>query len=295
MHSQDRQKRIMNELTRDRVTLIAELIEHLGMSPTTIRRDLDRLEGMGLLRRVHGGATRIVKSATAETRERPIHADTGSQLSYDDIQAIARLAIGFMEPGISAIIDGAPTSLAMAALMPNINCHILTTALPVFMHLVNQPLITVTITGGELLRTQDVIFNPYNDDLLRHFSADRMFVSCQSLGLNGVMQDDSLRVQSQRLLMDRAREIILLSHSSHIDWPGSTRSGSRPHLSASLSVCPLSRIDTLVTDEHIYPDAVEWLTSHGISVHIARSTRPETDLPPYTALQPTTPHPHWRI
>ncbi|MEV7022442.1 DeoR family transcriptional regulator, partial [Kitasatospora sp. NPDC093558] len=39
----------------DRVS-VAELAQRLGVSEMTVRRDLDALEGRGLVRRVHGGA-----------------------------------------------------------------------------------------------------------------------------------------------------------------------------------------------------------------------------------------------
>src|SRR6266571_2890640 len=44
---------------------VAELSEHLGVSEPTVRRDLQKLEAIGRVRREHGGA-RIVEKATPE-------------------------------------------------------------------------------------------------------------------------------------------------------------------------------------------------------------------------------------
>lgn len=45
----------------DRVS-VSELSQRLGVSEMTVRRDLDALEGQGLVRRVHGGAVADRKS-----------------------------------------------------------------------------------------------------------------------------------------------------------------------------------------------------------------------------------------
>jgi DeoR family ulaG and ulaABCDEF operon transcriptional repressor len=58
MHLQDRWKRIIDELNSERVTSVEELTERLGVSPATIRRDLNELHELGHLLRVRGGATR---------------------------------------------------------------------------------------------------------------------------------------------------------------------------------------------------------------------------------------------
>ena len=58
MHLQDRWKRIIDELSSERVTSVDELTERLGVSPATIRRDLNELHELGHLLRVRGGAMR---------------------------------------------------------------------------------------------------------------------------------------------------------------------------------------------------------------------------------------------
>jgi DeoR family transcriptional regulator, ulaG and ulaABCDEF operon transcriptional repressor len=117
----------------------------------------------------------------------------------------------------------------------------------------------VTLPGGELFRDQGIILNPYEDGILQHFAAARMFIGCQALTKNGLMQTDTLLVQSERRLMERASEVVVLADSSKIDAP------------ASLSVCPLSQIDVVITDDGISADAVRWLKAHDIDVRIVKA------------------------
>jgi DeoR/GlpR family transcriptional regulator of sugar metabolism len=51
-----RREFILKELKRTQMVKVSGLSERLGVSDVSIRRDLERLEYLGLLKRVHGGA-----------------------------------------------------------------------------------------------------------------------------------------------------------------------------------------------------------------------------------------------
>lgn len=267
MHLQDRWKRIIDELNSERVTSVEELTERLGVSPATIRRDLNELHELGHLLRVRGGATRAdstIHNPRAGDGERRSGL-TGQSAFADSVitnaaakRAIARLALSYIMPGLSMIIDGGTTTFMMASMMADEPYHVLTTSVPILQCLFERPRIKVTLPGGELFRDQSIILNPYDDGILQHFAAQRMFIGCQALTRNGLLQTDTLLVQSERRLMERASEVIVLADSSKIDAP------------ASLSVCPLKDIDVLITDENIDPSAVRWLNAHDIDVRIAK-------------------------
>src|SRR5215472_13511161 len=52
----ERRQHILSLVHRDGRVLVSELSESLGISPITIRKDLDQLEIQGLVARTHGGA-----------------------------------------------------------------------------------------------------------------------------------------------------------------------------------------------------------------------------------------------
>jgi len=265
MHLQDRWKLIIDELSSERVTSVDELTERLGVSPATIRRDLNELHELGHLLRVRGGAMRIEgKLYGSRGDDRRSDGLKGQAPFLDSVitnaaakRAIARLALDYVTPGLSMIIDGGTTTFMMASLMADEPYHVLTTSIPILQCLLERTKVKVTLPGGELFREQRIVLNPYEDGILQHFAAARMFIGCQALTTNGLMQTDTLLVQSERRLMERANEIIVLADSSKINAP------------ASLSVCPLSQIDVVITDEHIDPAALRWLNAHDIEVKIA--------------------------
>ncbi|MFT4089169.1 MAG: DeoR/GlpR family DNA-binding transcription regulator [Asticcacaulis sp.] len=267
MHLQDRWKLIIDELNHDRVTSVDELTERLGVSPATIRRDLNELHELGHLLRVRGGAMRIEgkhfsgKPAADDRRSQGLKGQSSfldsSIVNAAAKHAIARAALDYLKPGASMIIDGGTTTFTMASLMANESYHVLTTSIPILQCLLDRSKVRVTLPGGELFREQRIILNPYEDGMLQNFSAARIFIGCQALTKNGLMQSDTLLVQSERRLIERADQVIVLADSSKIDAP------------ASLSVCPLSMIDVVITDEGISQAAKGWLEAAGITVRIA--------------------------
>ena len=268
MHLQDRWKRIIDELSSERVTSVDELTERMGVSPATIRRDLNELHELGHLLRVRGGAMRAEgKLYTARAGEERRNDGLQSQPAFSDSviansaakRAIAREALNYVSPGLSMIIDGGTTTWMMASMMADDAYHVLTTSVPILQCLLDRSRVKVTLPGGELFREQRIILNPYEDGILQHFAAARMFIGCQALTRNGLMQTDTLLVQSERRLIERANQVIVLADSSKFDAP------------ASLSVCPLSQIDVVITDDKVSADALQWLRAHDIEVRIVRA------------------------
>ncbi|MBW8734943.1 MAG: DeoR/GlpR transcriptional regulator [Asticcacaulis sp.] len=268
MHLQDRWKRIIDELSSERVTSVDELTERMGVSPATIRRDLNELHELGHLLRVRGGAMRAEgKLYTARAGEERRSDGLQSQPAFSDAvianssakRAIAREALNYVTPGLSMIIDGGTTTWMMASMMADDAYHVLTTSVPILQCLLDRSRVKVTLPGGELFREQRIILNPYEDGILQHFAAARMFIGCQALTRNGLMQTDTLLVQSERRLMERAGEVIVLADSSKFDAP------------ASLSVCPLSQIDVVITDDKVSADALQWMRAHDIDVRIVHA------------------------
>ena len=54
--SAERRQAILDALARDGKVVAARLVEELGVSEDTVRRDLRELAAQGLVQRVHGGA-----------------------------------------------------------------------------------------------------------------------------------------------------------------------------------------------------------------------------------------------
>ena len=59
MITEERHQRIVSELKQKGSVRVADLVEKFNLSESTIRRDLDHLEELNYLKRVHGGAVSV--------------------------------------------------------------------------------------------------------------------------------------------------------------------------------------------------------------------------------------------
>ena len=88
---------------------MSELVERLGVSDMTIRRDIEVLAGRGLVTRVHGGATAAGSSVDEPGFAAKSHLHTAAK------QAIAAAAVQLLEPGASVALSAGTTTHAVAS------------------------------------------------------------------------------------------------------------------------------------------------------------------------------------
>lgn len=259
MHSQDRWRRIVDSLTPERVLSVDELCRQLGASPATVRRDLLELDRLGRIKRVRGGAlpTDHMPAGEAPRLHGQMAFNEHNIKNAEAKRAIGRRAAEFCTPGASIIIDGGSTTFMMAKALPNKVFNVLTTSLPILNTLVMKPEIRITLPGGQLFREQSIVLNPYGDGILENFSASTIFIGAQALTKRGLMQTDPLLVQNERRLIERADQVIVLADSSKFTAP------------ASLSVCPLNDIHTIITDAGAAPETLKPFEAAGVTVIIA--------------------------
>jgi len=84
-----------------------------------------------------------------------------------------------------------------------------------------------------------------------------MFMSALAIGPLGVIEGDPLIARAETKLLRRAEKLIVLVDASKFEPKG------------SLVVCPLSRIDTLITDESAPAEALAMLREAGVNVVVA--------------------------
>jgi len=107
--SQSERRAAILEFLRARESAsVAELGAQLSVTEMTIRRDLEALEGEGVLKRFHGGA-----KITAGSSYEPPLAVRQAQ-NADQKRAIANEVANALEDGSTVVIDGGSTGIAVA-------------------------------------------------------------------------------------------------------------------------------------------------------------------------------------
>jgi DeoR family transcriptional regulator of aga operon len=254
-----RSDRIMKALLRAGNISIQELVDAVGTSAPSIRRDLARLERRGLVLRTHGGAT-LVEPLLYE----PFRHDTSFQ-ARELRSAGAKRRIGLAaaelvgEHDTIGLTAGTTTTQVGRALRHRRGISVITNAVNIGMELCNQPAIKTMLTGGTLawawtfaLAGQPAL------NFLRDVYLDIAFIGVTGLDLDrGVTTLELEEATISQAMIRNAKRVIVVADSKKI---GQTN----PAL-----ICQLTAIHTLVTDEDLPKDVHEQLLARGIEVVIA--------------------------
>lgn len=263
MHAAEREKAIMGLLEQRGFIAFRDLEKRVTASPATLRRDLERMAGAGLIDRVHGGAS---LPANRQSMERtPMHLagvpfHENIRLNRAAKEVIGLAAASLCEPGSAVMIDGGSTTLQMCPHLDGLDLQVLTNSLHIVSALLAQRDTRLFIPGGAVFPEQDIVLAPGGEDLMPQFFAPKLFMGAASVGAQGVMQADPVLVAAERRFIERAEQLILLVDSSK--FRGS--SGS--------VVCGLDSVDIVVTDGGIEADDRKVLEAAGIELVIAGAT-----------------------
>ena len=169
-------------------------------------------------------------------------------------RAIARRAVEMCRDGESIIINGGTTTFQMVHYLASRKLQVLTNSFPIAEHLLHNSRNTVIVPGGAIYREQNIILSPFANDGSRHFSARRMFMGAQGVGPQGITEADPLVIQAEEKLIGQAEDLVILVDSSKF----------LRH--SSLVLCPLDRVSTIITDDHISPEARDLVEGAGVEL-----------------------------
>ncbi|MEJ2554781.1 MAG: DeoR/GlpR family DNA-binding transcription regulator [Anaerolineae bacterium] len=257
MLAEERLNKLINILQEDSVGRISELAEHLGVSSMTIRRDLDKLESKGLVRRIFGGAVidRDPDSVESSLDARWLEHQQEKTL-------VGAAAARLIQDGDKVILDAGSTTLYLAKhLHGRRSITLVTHSLPVLWELTGDSTIDLVALGGEANHEQKYFYGPLTESALRQMRIDKVF-----LGIHGIQAEHGLSERTftdiplKRIFMDISRELIVLADSSKIGKASFFR------------LCDVSEVDKLVTDASADREEIRKLEQAGLEVIVACGT-----------------------
>ena len=144
MDGAGRRRQIVEALSEREEVQVAALAAALRCSEMTVRRDLEALERDGILRRVHGGATRARQ--TAEETPYAVRA-----FGHTDEKArIGARCAELLDEGETVILDGGTTAMEVARLLRGRRLTVMPLALRPVFELHDSPQMRLLLPGGEV-------------------------------------------------------------------------------------------------------------------------------------------------
>ena len=228
MSKNNRSEEILQIVNSRGVISVGELSEKTYASRSTIRRDLEKLEQQGLLRRHHGGAESVLSLRPPQIIRR--------QRNQAEKKVIASKAAALVGAGSTVFIDASTTVQYMIPHLAAIErLTVYTNGADTAMRLAEAKIRTVC-TGGELLAESLAYVGSAAIDTVRKVYFDTMFFSCAGFD-DGVVSDWSEgETELRRVVMEQsAKRYFLADH---------TKRGER----YTYIVCRTNELDKIICD-----------------------------------------------
>jgi DeoR family ulaG and ulaABCDEF operon transcriptional repressor len=254
----ERHNLILKLVDERSIVSVGDLLDLLGASEATIRRDINTLAERGEVKRIRGGAEAVRPRLQAHLVGMPFA--LSQDISVPQKRSIARAAAELIAPGESIIINGGTTTFALVEFLADHDLDVLTNSFPIAAKLLATSRNRITLPGGTLYREQNIILSPFHNDTIENFWGNKLFTGCYGINRFGMMEADPLIVQAQTKLLSRTEDVIVMADSSKL------------RQKSAMIVAGLNRISTVITDDGARPDELEALRSAGIKVIVAKVT-----------------------
>lgn len=255
MQAEERQSKIESYLQRTEFASLEELAQHVGVSVSTVRRDVASLETLKSVRRTHGGARSLMQPKSDEFvfNVRDTH-------QVGEKNSIGEACAALISPGQNVIIDSGTTCFHVAKRLGDKVAQIITNSLPVANLFSASNRHEVHLSGGVIYPRLGVLVGPHAVDTFSRMHADVAILSCSGIAEDGIYNSHALIVDIQRAMIAGAAKVIFC-----IDH---TKFGRR----STFFLTDFSAVDVVVTDADAPADLVASLRAKGIDVLIAAAS-----------------------
>lgn len=233
-----RQNEIVELARRAGRVTVESLAERFGVTPQTIRKDLNELCDRGYMERVHGGA---VIASTVEN----LGYDARRVIAQEAKRAIGQAAAALIPNNSSLIINiGTTTEEVAKGLRNHQGLLVITNNINVVNILRPYRMIETIIASGVVRHSDGGIVGEAAVQFIRGFKVDYAVIGTSAIDADGSLLDyDYREVSVARTIVENARHVILVADSNKFSRTAPVRMGH------------LSDVDTFVTDR-VDDDAV---------------------------------------
>lgn len=256
MLQEERHKKILELLKTNDSVKVTELVSVLNVSIDTVRRDLENMENKLLLKRVHGGAIPA--------------ADNGDRKSFtyreiknkDKKSELALLACSYVSEGEAIALNAGTTNLELARrLAENFErLTIITNGLRIIDLLSNKSNFTIIVPGGILDQEEYALYGKKCEDEIIGYNIDQAFISINAISIDKGLTDFRIHeIDIIKAMLGSARQKNVVADSSKFEKV------------SYMNVCPLTSIDTIITDSSLNGDIAKLYKDNGIKLTYNRN------------------------
>lgn len=252
MLNAERRHKILHFIQENKRATVTELSRLFKVSEATIRRDLDRLDDQGEIRRVHGGAIVVERAAP----EPPIIQRMTE--NEEEKRRIGRAAAELVRDGETVFLGSGTTTLEVARnLADRDNLTVITNALNIANLFAGKSNITVIVVGGLLRHSELSMIGYIAEQTLKELHADKVIMGIRAIDVQAGLTNEYLpETMTDRTIINFSSEVILVADHSKFG-----------KVSTAL-VAPVTSVNKIITDSDAPAEIIDEIKGLGVEVII---------------------------
>ena len=205
----ERQKEILELIRSQGYVATEQLVRQFGVTPQTIRRDINTLCELDLIERFHGGAGRIGNAYNQPYQDR-------LQEGMDGKRKIARLVASRIPDGASLFLNIGTTTEALAAeLVGRKDLRIVTNNINIANMMRETEGSDVMIAGGFVRQSDGGIVGEATTEFLNQFRLDIGVIGISGIDEDGALLDfDYQEIRAAQAIIRNSRTVFLVADHS---------------------------------------------------------------------------------
>jgi DeoR/GlpR family transcriptional regulator of sugar metabolism len=254
---QQRREQLLKLLQADTFASVESLSDRLRVSTLTVRRDLDALQEIGLVERMHGGARSIARSRAMDQSEISFYSRRESRVI--EKQAIAQAAVDLLVRDAVVMVDASTSGLYFARAIPeSFPLTLITYSAFLPVELASRSNLEVISTGGVLHRKSLCYVGEDAERALAPFHARMAFFGSKGVSIDAGCTDALLaEIRLKEALVRRVDELVILADHTKLGNIGLA------------AFAPLEGVHTLITDSWADAGLVQSIRERGVEVILA--------------------------
>ena len=213
MLTEERFAKIVKIVNQEGTVTVLELAQAIAISESTIRRDLNQLDKLGRIRKVHGGATAAVLMSDGHER----NMQEKYSRNIEEKRAIAAYAATLVHPNDFVFLDAGSTTEQMAEYLEENTAFYVTNGITLAQKLAARGFKTMLLAGRVKASTDAVIGMEAVSSLAQYHFTRGFFGTNGITVAEGFTTPDLEEAANKRAAMEHCRQCYVLADNSKFD------------------------------------------------------------------------------
>lgn len=246
----ERRNNILELVQEQKSVMVTDLGTRFNVTEETIRRDLEKLEKEGMIKRTYGGA--VIKDSTQSDLPFKVRETKNME---GKVRIGAKVA-EFIEDGDSIMLDSSSTALYVAKSIKNKKrLTVITNCYNIVLELSGSKDFRIICTGGTLNANAMSFVGHSAENFVQGYNADKAIISCNGMDIDkGITDSNEMEAEVKKSMAGASKQNFLAVDSTKFSKVSFIR------------LMDFNQVDYIVTDKTLSAEWEKMLKNKGIEI-----------------------------